>query len=109
MEIILKPKTVVVLIIACLLSTACLNTDALLLDQNASYEPAGGTELLLSKEQAKEGLEVIAIIEANGSISNNRTQVMEALREKSTREIGAHAVYVVTANDQYIRQPIPQI
>jgi len=84
-----------------ILFAGCVQTDSVLLQQGGDYSPSDGVELLLSEEQARENLEPIAIIEADGSRYNNRTDLLKALRNQA-QEIGAHAVYVISSEEQYI-------
>jgi len=84
-----------------LLFVSCVQTDSVLLRQGEAYSPSKGVELLLSEEQAREDLQPLAIIEANGGRFNDRTDLLEALREEA-RDIGAHAVYVISSEEQYV-------
>lgn len=84
-----------------LLFVGCVQTDSVLLRQGDQFSPSNGVELLLSEEDAREDLEPIAVIEADGSRYNDRTDLLKALREEA-QSIGAHAVYVISSEEQYV-------
>lgn len=89
------------LLLSFLLLTGCVQTDSILIRQDQQYSSSGGVQLLLSEDQARENLKPIAVIEADGGRYNNRTDLLKALREEA-QSIGAHAVYVISSEDQYI-------
>ncbi len=77
---------------------SCTNAGVILLDPSKSYPPTINVELLLVEPTRT--YEVIAIIEATGSIYNTEVQVMESAREKA-KEIGANALYIANNQQRY--------
>ena len=77
---------------------SCTNAGVILLDPSKSYPPTINVELLLAEPTRT--YEVIAIIEATGSIYNTEVQVMESAREKA-KEIGANALYIANNQQRY--------
>ncbi len=66
-----------------------MQTDALLLDSNANYEPTERVALLLSETQASESLIPIAVVEAVSPALGNhsRTEMMATLLKVTLQKV----------------------
>ncbi len=93
-----KPYTVA-LLFALILLSACVNTDAVLLDPSQTYQPTESVQILFV--EPTEPYEIIAIVEGNGSIFNNQSQVLKKIRKKA-QKIGAHAIILLSTDSEYV-------
>ena len=87
---------VLVFLAQCVLS--CASSGVILLDPSKTYPPTTNVELLLVEPTRT--YEIIAIINAAGSIYNTEAQVMESAREKA-KEIGANALFIANNQQRY--------
>ena len=84
--------------------SACMHTDAFLLDPDANYGPSERVMLLFSEHDgSSETLYPIAIVEVTSPALGNhsRSQMLNALRDKA-QEVGADALFLVSSSQQYI-------
>ncbi len=80
---------------------SCTSSGVILLDPSKTYPPTTNVELLLVEPTRT--YEIIAIINAAGSIYNTEAQIMESAREKA-KEIGANALFIAS-NQQRVQAP----
>ncbi len=80
---------------------SCTSSGVILLDPSKTYPPTTNVELLLVEPTRT--YEIIAIINAAGSIYNTEAQIMESAREKA-KEIGANALFIAS-NQQRFQAP----
>ena len=86
------------LAIVSLIVLSCTSAGVILLDPSKSYPPTTNVELLLTEPTRP--YEIIAIINATGSIYNTEAQIMETARNKAG-EVGANALYIADNQQRY--------
>ncbi len=92
---------ILVLVFLALIVLSCASSGVILLDPSKTYPPTTNVELLLV--EPTRAYEIIAIINAAGSIYNTEAQIMESAREKA-KEIGANALFIAI-NQQRFQAP----
>ena len=92
---------ILVLVFLALCVLSCASSGVILLDPSKTYPPTTTVELLLV--EPTRAYEIIAIINAAGSIYNTEAQIMESAREKA-KEIGANALFIAS-NQQRFQAP----
>ncbi len=92
---------ILVLVFLALIVLSCASSGVILLDPSKTYPPTTNVELLLV--EPTRAYEIIAIINAAGSIYNTEAQIMESAREKA-KEIGANALFIAS-NQQRFQAP----
>lgn len=88
------------LLLFLLILFSCASSDVIMLDSSKKYPPTNSVLIIFDKPDKP--YEEIAIIEGNGSIFNNYTQVLKAIQKKAAK-IGADAI--IPATQQSIYKP----
>lgn len=63
------------------------------------FDPSENVEIIF--QEPVRAYEIIAIVEANGSIDNNYTQVLNKAKEKA-QQIGAHAIIPMQQENDHV-------
>lgn len=81
--------------------SACASADAVLMDPGKMYPRVENVQLLFNLPDRP--YEVIAMIEGTGSVYNDESDVIKAMRKKAGK-VGAHAIIFVSTDLQYMPQ-----
>lgn len=100
-----RVRPIISFLLLALLASGCVNTDVVMIDPSKSYAPTYGAQLIF--EDPSQPHEVIAIIEGNGGIFNNQSDVLKKIQKKAA-DIGAHAVVPITSESEYVPPTVTQ-
>ena len=81
------------------LAVGCAATSVVMINSAQKYPPTENVVLLF--EIPERDHEIIAIVEGNGSIFNNYSQVLKKTQERA-QKIGAHAIIPLRPETEYV-------
>ena len=81
------------------LTVSCASTSVVRINSAQTYPPTENVVILF--EIPEQDHEIIAIVEGNGSIFNNYSQVLQKIQEKA-QKIGAHAIIPLAPESVYV-------
>ena len=92
-------KQILLVILFVLTASGCVGTSAVMINSSRTYPPTDNITILF--KEPDQAYEIIAIIEGNGTVFNNQSQILKEMQVKA-QKIGAHAIIPLTADTQYI-------
>lgn len=95
----MSKKLSAMILMTMLAASGCVSTSAVMMNSSQTYRPTDNVAILF--EAPERDYDIIAIVEGNGSVFNNYSQVLKKIQEKA-KKIGAHAIIPITTESQYV-------
>ncbi|MYC15695.1 MAG: hypothetical protein F4Y39_18375 [Gemmatimonadetes bacterium] len=92
-------KQILLSVLFILAASGCVGTSAVMINSSRTYPPTDNITILFKEPDRT--YEIIAIIEGNGTVFNNQSQVLKEMQVKA-QKIGAHAIIPLTTDSQYV-------
>ena len=102
----LRLRTLITVIMVGLLSSACVNTKVVILDESQKYAPSRSVQIL--ERPPEQPYEVIAKLETSGGVGKTLPELLQNMREKA-KEIGADAIIPTEEGREQIQQYLPAL